>query len=117
MPINKNCSQVHHAEFNMSVPYRYIKEFKQKIKQKEKVSTKKFYLFVLYKQFLKKKRNKNKIIVKNFLKKSKIIKCKLGNDYIYKYSLKDFYSHTIDLMQKDIYCWMGSKPKKLGFTK
>ena len=34
----------------------------------EKVYREKFYLFVLYKDFIGKKRNKNKIIVNNFKK-------------------------------------------------
>ena len=54
IPINENCSQVHHAEFNMGVPYRYIKEF-EKNKDWKKIYKDKFYLFVLYKRFYKKK--------------------------------------------------------------
>jgi aminoglycoside 3-N-acetyltransferase len=112
LPINENCSQVHHAEFNMGVPYRYTKEFSQKIKIGKKIKHESFYLFVLYEQFIKKKRNKNKIILKNFLKTSKIIKKRFGKSYIYQYSMKDFYLKTLNLMKKDIFCWMGSKPKK-----
>ena len=48
IPINENCSQVHHAEFNMVVPYRYVKEFKQKIKKGKKMYSENFYLFVLF---------------------------------------------------------------------
>ena len=58
----------------MGVPYRYTKEFEKKIKIGKRVYREKFYLFVLYKDFIGKKRNKNKIIVNNFKKKSKVIK-------------------------------------------
>ena len=112
IPINENCSQVHHAEFNMGVPYRYIKEFEKKIKIGKKIYKDKFYLFVLHKEFIKKKRNKNKIIVKNFKSKSKIIKKKFGNNFIYQYSMNNFYYQTINLMKKNIFCWMGSRPKR-----
>ena len=77
IPINENCSQVHHAEFNMGVPYRYTKEFEKKIRIRKRVYKEKFYLFVLYKEFIGKKRNRNKIIVNNFKNKSKVIKRKL----------------------------------------
>lgn len=114
LPINKNCSQVHHAEFNMGVPYRYTKEFEKKIKIGKKVYKDKFYMFVLYKEFTKKKRNKNKIIINYFKKRSKVIKRKFGNNYIYQYSMDEFYYHTISLMKKNIFCWMGSRPQKIS---
>ena len=118
MPINENCSQVHQAEFNMGVPYRYTKEFEKKIKIGKRIYKDKFYLFVLYKEFVKKKRNKNKIIINDFKKKFKVIKKKYGNNYIYQYSMRDFYNNTVNLMQKDIFCWMGQRPpKKMIFAK
>ena len=114
---SENCSQVHHAEFNMGVPYRYTR-VRKKIRIKKRVYKEKFYLFVLYKEFIWKKRNRNKIIVNNFKNKSKVIKRKLGDNYIYQYSMNNFYHHTIDLMKKNIFCWMGHRPKgKLIFVK
>ena len=53
LPINQNCSQVHHAEFMMRVPYRYNKKFRQKIKVKNHVYKKDFYMFVLKEKFFK----------------------------------------------------------------
>ena len=35
LPINQNCSQVHHAEFMMRVPYRYNKKISAKNKSKK----------------------------------------------------------------------------------
>ena len=87
----------------MGVPYRYTKEFEKKIKIGKRVYREKFYLFVLYKDFIGKKRNKNKIIVNNFKKKSKVIKRKFGNNYIYQYSINNIYHHNIDLMKKNIF--------------
>ena len=107
IPINENCSQVHHAEFNMGVPYRYTKEFEKKIRIRKRVYKEKFYLFVLYKEFIGKKRNRNKIIVNNFKNKSKVIKRKLGDNYIYQYSMNNFYHHTIDLMKKKFFVGWG----------
>ena len=74
LPINQNCSQVHHAEFMMRVPYRYNKKFRQKIKVKNHVY-KKDFLYVCFKRknFLNIKRNKNKLIINNFKNLKKFI--------------------------------------------
>ena len=113
--INKNCSQVHHAEYMMNVPYRYNKEFLHKVKINNKIKKKKFNLFVLYKKFINLKRDENSKIVNNFLKKNKLQKVKLGKNYVYCYNLKNFYDSNINLLRKDIYCWMKKKPKKILF--
>ncbi|EAH8152688.1 AAC(3) family N-acetyltransferase [Campylobacter lari] len=51
MKPNLTCSIVHHAEFNMHVPYRYIKEFNHPIQINDEITYKKFYLHVLYKEY------------------------------------------------------------------
>ena len=119
MPVNKNCSQVHQAEYDMNVPYRYTKEFDHRIKINNKVYKKKFYLFVLYKGYLNlKHRDNNKKFLKNFQKKNKIKEARLGKNYIYCYSLKDFYNSNIELLKKDIFSWMKIRPKiTKSFTK
>ena len=111
LPINLNCSQVHHAEYAMKVPYRYNKKFNQKIKIGNREFNKDFYMFVLKEKYLKIKRNKNKIIFNNFLKKEKLFKSKLGNNYIYSYSLSKFYKQNLNLLKKNIFCWVGKKLK------
>ena len=68
-------------------------------------------MFVIKEKYLKIKRNKNKIIVNNFLKKEKLFKSKLGNNYIYSYSLSKFYKQNLNLLKKNIFCWVGKKLK------
>ena len=109
MPINLNCSQVHHAELMMNVPYRYNKKFSHRIKRNNKIYKKDFDMFVLKEQHLKIKRNKNKKIIENFSKKEKIFRSKLGNNFIYSYDLKKFYEINMKLFKKDIFCWVGKK--------
>ena len=113
MKINNTCSQVHHAEFNMNVPYRFKKFFSHRVRINRKVAKKIFYMFVLKENFLKIKRNKNKKIINFVKKKQDIIKQKLGCDYIYCYDLKTFYQSNLDLLRNDKFCWLGYKPKKL----
>ena len=111
--INKNCSQVHHAEYMMNVPYRYNKEFLHRVRSNNKIKWKKYYLFVLYKKLLDFKRDENLKIVKNFLRNNKLQKLKLGKNYIYCYSLRDFYNSNLELLKKNIYSWMKKNPSDL----
>ena len=98
IPINENCSQVHHAEFNMGVPYRYTKEFEKRLKL-EKEYIEKNFIYLYFIKILQEKTIKIKLLL-IILKKSKVIKRKFGNNYIYQYSINNFYHHTIDLMKK-----------------
>jgi aminoglycoside 3-N-acetyltransferase len=107
------CSSVHHSEFILKVPYRFKKFFIQKVIQNNKLITKKYSLFVLKKNFMKIKRNKNKIIFKHFTQKNKILKSKLGRSFIYSYSLSEFYKDNISLLKKNKYSWLGLNKKKL----
>ncbi len=109
LPVNVNCSQVHHAEFMMNVPYRYNKKFVQKIKRNKKIYKKEFSMFVLKEEFLNLKRNKNKIILENFKQKEKVFKSKLGANYIYSYNIKKFFQRNMELLKKDKFCWAGKK--------
>ena len=121
LPINLNCSQVHHAEYLMRVPYRFNKEFKQKVKIKNKIYEKLFFLFVLKEKYRNLKygigdreRNqhklRNELIIKNFIKSNKVYKSKLGNNYVYSYNLKNFFHSNMKLLNKNIYCWVGKSP-------
>ena len=53
LPINLNCSQVHHAELEMKVPYRYNKKFIHPIKIKNIIKNKEFFMFVVKKKISK----------------------------------------------------------------
>lgn len=103
---NYACPQVHHAEYTMNVPYRKIMTYKHKIKIKHKIFYKEFYLFNLKEKYRNIKRSKNKKIFRNFKKKNKIREEKLGVSKIYAYSLNKFYNANIELLKKDIFCWL-----------
>ena len=66
-------------------------------------------MYVLKKKFINLKRNKNKIIFNNFLKKNKIKKTSILNSKIYFYNMKNFYDTTFELFKKNIFCWAGKK--------
>ena len=66
-------------------------------------------MFVLKEKHRNFKRNKNKIIIKNFLKTNIIQTISLGNNQIYLYDLKKFYKSTKNLFKKNIYAWSGKE--------
>jgi aminoglycoside 3-N-acetyltransferase len=110
------CPIIHYIETIVGVPYRYNKEFNQRIKTK-KIEFKKFYLPVLY---LKSRiiRDENKKIFKNFEShKKKVKKIKLGKGYIYSFSQKDFFIITKNYLQNNIYGWTKNEPKIKQYTK
>jgi len=122
LPINLNCSQVHHAEYLMRVPYRFSKEFKHKVKIKSKIYEKLFFMFVLKDKYTnlrygigERERNqhklRNELIIKNFIKNERVYKSKLGNNYVYSYNLKKFFHSNMKLFNKNIYCWVGKSLK------
>lgn len=106
---NLNCTQVHFLENINKVPYRYQKTFVKKVRVKKKATYKKFNLYVLKEKYIKVKRDRNKLIFKNFKKKSEIKKVKLSSNYLYCYNLYEFFVHTNRLMKKNKYCWLGRK--------
>tara|TARA_B100000963_G_scaffold340533_1_gene339321 strand:- start:786 stop:1598 length:813 start_codon:yes stop_codon:yes gene_type:complete len=106
---------VHHVETIVGVPYRYNKEFIQKIGSKK--IERKFYLPSLFLRS-KIKRDKNVKIFNNFKKQGGIIKkCKLGNDYVYSLSQKHFFEITKLYLQENIYAWTKYEPRVKPFNK
>ncbi|EAI3821530.1 AAC(3) family N-acetyltransferase [Campylobacter coli] len=112
MEPNLTCSIIHHAEFNMHVPYRYIKEFHHPIKENNQIVYKNFYLHVLYKEYTQLKRNLNIKFFNYFTQKFPyaIKKIPLGKNVIYAYNYKDFYEASIECLLQDIYYWMSEEP-------
>lgn len=109
MSPNITCSIIHHAEFNMHVPYRYIKEFYHPIKMDDKIIYQNYYLPVIYRD-MNEKRNLNKKFFTNFEQNNIINKAKVGKGTIYSYSMLNFYKSVIELMKDDIYSWMDEEP-------
>lgn len=103
------CSIVHQAEFNMHVPYRYIKEFDHPIKLEDEIRYERFYMQVIY-HGLNEKRDKNKKFFENFESSNSVNKQNLGKSIIYSYNLKEFYYSVIEFMKKDIYSWLAEEP-------
>ena len=66
-------------------------------------------MFVLKEKHLNFKRNRNKIIFKNFLKKNNVQTINLGRNKLYLYDLKKFYRSTTNLFKKNIHAWSGKK--------
>lgn len=109
------CSLVHHAEFNMHVPYRYIKEFDHPVKISDSIETERFFMHVVYRG-LNEKRNLNKKFFENFEGSNEIKNCSLGKSFIYSYDMRALYESAIALLKDDIYSWMTEEPENKPYT-
>ncbi len=107
---NLTCSLVHHAEFVCNVPYRYIKEFRQKILQNGTKVVKNYYLPVLYKD-LDVSRNLNVKIFEEFKLLNEIKEQNVGRQKIYSYETNQLFRSMIKQFKHNIYCWFNTPPK------
>ncbi len=106
IPPHLSCTTVHHVEFMMGVPYRYVKEFMHPVLREGEVKIEPFYLYVWYKE-CDIKRDSNKKSMGTFDER---IESKLGNSQITSYSIKSFYNHCVKLYKEDIYTWLAEEP-------
>lgn len=109
------CSLVHHAEFNMHVPYRYIKEFDHPVKISESVIAERFYMHVVYRG-LNEQRDLNKKFFDNFETSNEIKSSGLGKSFIYSYDMRALYESVITLLKEDIYSWMTEEPENKPYA-
>jgi len=112
MPPNLTCSIIHHVEFIMHVPYRYIKEFYHPIvKENGSITREFFYMHVIYHEIYNViKRDRNRKFFQYFQKNNPIFMSELGSGKIFSYKTKDFFNSAIELMKKDIYSWLEEPP-------
>ena len=98
-------SIVHHFENMFNVPYRFTKKFKINCLKNNNIKIEYFKLDVLKDDYRNKERSFNKKIFKNYKKKKKLYKEKIGKGEMYYFNLEDFYIETKELFEKDINCW------------
>lgn len=104
-------SIVHHAEFNLHVPYRYIKEFDHPVKYEDNLKYERFYMHVIY-PGLNEKRDNNKKVFEYFERSNKVNEQNLGKGVIYSYDLKDLYNSVFEQMKKDLYLFLTEEPSE-----
>ncbi len=112
MPPNLTCSIIHHVEFVMHVPYRYIKEFYHPIvKEDGRIERENFYMHVIYHEIYNLiKRDRNRKFFRHFRQKHPLYETSLGIGKVYSYKTRDFFNSAIELMKKDIYSWLEEPP-------
>ena len=111
------CTIVHHIEFLMGVPYRYVKEFIHPVVRSGKIIREPFYLYVWYKE-CNVKRNQNIRIFNRFSNEGYTIQEHgLGRGRVYGYSMADFYRSTIQAFRDDIYIWTEEPPTVRPYQK
>lgn len=117
LPPQLTCSYIHHVEMMMGVPYRYTKEFKSRVKTKNKIRDELYYIYVNYLNS-NLKRDLNKKLFKYCVKKGlKINQVNLGKGKIYIYDCNEFVNQSIEFLSKDIYGWCAKKPSNRPYQK
>ncbi len=103
---------VHHIETIMGVPYRFNKEFKQKILINKKIQKKTFYLSTMFKTTKIQKRKKlNEHFFKVLKDSGKLnyFKNSFGLE-MWSFKMRDFFDVVTKMMRDDIYCYLEKKP-------
>jgi aminoglycoside 3-N-acetyltransferase len=111
LPATNTIALVHHVEFEMGVPYRYTKEFKQKCLVDGQITTKSFYLYSLY-QNIGLVRNRNLVIMNHFRNAfpDDLVRVEVGRSAIESLSFKHFWEATTNLMSENLYVWLDKEP-------
>lgn len=114
LPPNLTCSIIHHVEFVMHVPYRFIKEFYHPVIRNGKLCHENFYMHVIYRSIydeIDKRRDKNRKFFNHFKENGgQILEAELGQGKLYAYDTRLFFESAIDLLKKDIYSWLSEEP-------
>lgn len=113
IPIRYSCTTVHHAEFTMGVPYRYVKEFFHPIVLGTGTKKEYFYLYVWYRE-CDLKRDHNAKILSGY---TQYHRTEVGTGQIASYPVKHFYQHCVRCLKDDIYCWLKERPHERPFQK
>jgi aminoglycoside 3-N-acetyltransferase len=101
---------IHHIEMLMGVPYRYVKEFIHPVLRDGNVVEEPFYMHLRYNE-CNAVRNLGQQIFPYFYKSGYEVKAAdLGRGKVYSYSVKEFYSSTVQLMSNDLYAFLESEP-------
>jgi len=118
MPPNLTCSLIHHIEFVMHVPYRYVKEFYHPVVKGGKIQRENFYMHVIYHEIYNSiKRNRNVRFFKAFEEKYPIYVSYLGRGKVFSYETKKFFQVAVDVMRKDIYAWLDEPPEQRPYRR
>ncbi|WP_020560568.1 AAC(3) family N-acetyltransferase [Thiofilum flexile] len=107
--IETTASIVHHLEFMMGVPYRYVKEFMHPCIIGTKKTIQPWYLYVLYNN-INIVRDRNRKIFDIFRKEHTVNSIPLGNSFIESFSMRDFYNSLSIYFSSDLYLWLNQEP-------
>lgn len=106
------CSVVHHAEHLMAVPYRYTKEFLHPVVRGSGMTTEPYYMYVWYRACNIKK-NRNVKIYRKFLERGHELREEhLGEGLVYSFSLRELFSHILDMFRDNIYEFLDEVPEE-----
>jgi len=101
---------IHHIEMLMGVPYRYVKEFIHPVLREGQVVKEPFYMNVRYHECNTVRTLERKVYPYFFKCGHQIQETNLGRGKVYSFSMKEFYSSTVQLFSEDLYAFLESEP-------
>lgn len=104
------CSTIHHTEYLVNVPYRFVKKFQIKIKNQNKIYKKNFYLNVRYKCSSIQKNGNDKLFA-DFSKKEKFMKFKCLNNFCYIYEANKLFYFLKNKLVDNPYYLLKQRPQ------
>ena len=117
LPPAETTSLMHHIEMLMGVPYRYVKEFIHPVLREGKVVKEPFYMNVRYNECNTVRNLKPKVLPHFFKCGYQMRETNLGRGKVYSFSMKDFYTSTVQLLSNDLYAYLESEPSIKPYQK
>lgn len=109
--LERTIALIHHIEFIMGVPYRYVKEFVHRCIVDGVEIKGLFYLHVLRRE-CDIERDRNEKIMRYFRDTKHVEKRNLGKSFVESLSMKEFYAEITKLFSNDLYIWLKHAPEK-----
>ena len=105
-------SVVHHAEMQMGVPYRYVREYIHPVVRNGAIALEAFYMHVWYRACQNRHDGVQKIFNEYQMTSNPFGKVPVGRGFVYAMPLVPFYESTVQALKKDIYAFLVEPPQE-----
>ena len=103
------CSTIHQIEHAVGSPYRYMKEFLHPVKRENKVVTEPYYFHVNYRN-MRNVGDGHQKFVSGLTRKMTFDSTNLDGAPVYRFKIRDYFNHGVQLFLADPYIWFLEKP-------
>ncbi|SDG52821.1 aminoglycoside 3-N-acetyltransferase [Roseospirillum parvum] len=108
-----SASTTHHVEQVMTVPYRYVKEFRHPVERNGAVVEEYFYMYLMYRESdVQGLRNFGLKLFGDFTNRhpGAIRSARLGKGQVHAYSMREYFRSACETIFRDPYAWCDRPP-------